>query len=82
MTRKVMEGLTPPKLLVLHSSHSLSLSLSFRSPPGYSVPKKHPAPAAPSLPVRLEAPDPPLSNSTDTTNTSSRPKRVPPGVPR
>lgn len=28
MTRKVMEGLTPPKLLVLHSSHSLSLFLS------------------------------------------------------
>ncbi|XP_067273292.1 dynamin-3-like isoform X2 [Pseudorasbora parva] len=53
-------------------------SLHRRTPLGYSMPKKHPAPAAPSLIV----PDPPVSNSTDTTNTSSRSKRVPPGVPR
>uniref|UniRef100_A0A671MPJ0 dynamin GTPase n=1 Tax=Sinocyclocheilus anshuiensis TaxID=1608454 RepID=A0A671MPJ0_9TELE len=46
------------------------------------VPKKHPAPPAPSLPIRLEAPAPPVSNSIDTTNTTSRPKRVPPSVPR
>uniref|UniRef100_A0A8C2ELE2 dynamin GTPase n=1 Tax=Cyprinus carpio TaxID=7962 RepID=A0A8C2ELE2_CYPCA len=52
------------------------------SPPGYSVPKKHPAPPAPSLPICLEAPAPPDSNSIDTTNTISRPKRVPPSVPR
>lgn len=67
-----------PSKQLMHPSFSFSL----RSPPGYSVPKKHPAPSAPSLPVRLDAPAPPVSNSTDTTNTTSRPKRVPPSVPR
>ncbi|XP_065113428.1 dynamin 3a isoform X2 [Paramisgurnus dabryanus] len=59
-----------------------SSTLHRRSPLGYSVPKKHPAPAAPPPTNRSEPPTPPLSNSTDTTNTSSRSKRIPPSVPR
>uniref|UniRef100_A0A671MP70 dynamin GTPase n=1 Tax=Sinocyclocheilus anshuiensis TaxID=1608454 RepID=A0A671MP70_9TELE len=69
--------------------HSGSLHRRYLSPP-LSVqdvfiitpPHLHPAPPAPSLPIRLEAPAPPVSNSIDTTNTTSRPKRVPPSVPR
>ncbi|XP_051511249.1 dynamin-3-like isoform X2 [Myxocyprinus asiaticus] len=57
-------------------------TLHRRSPPGYSVPKKHPAPVAPPLPIRSETSAKPVSNNTDTTNTTSRPKRVPPSVPR
>ncbi|XP_056619934.1 dynamin 3a isoform X1 [Triplophysa dalaica] len=59
-----------------------SSTLHRRSPQGYSVPKKHPAPAAPPPPNRSEPSTPPLSNSTDSTSTSSRPKRIPPSVPR
>ncbi|XP_055041842.2 dynamin 3a isoform X1 [Misgurnus anguillicaudatus] len=59
-----------------------SSTLHRRSPLGYSVPKKHPAPAAPPTTNRSEPPTPPLSNSTENTNTSSRSKRMPPSVPR
>ncbi|KAG1964645.1 dynamin 3a isoform X2 [Pimephales promelas] len=77
-TSTISTPLPPP----VDNSWLHSGSLHRRSPPNYSIPKKHPAPAAPSLPFRLEGLDPPVSNSTVTTNTSSRPKRVPPGVPR
>uniref|UniRef100_A0A671MYK3 dynamin GTPase n=1 Tax=Sinocyclocheilus anshuiensis TaxID=1608454 RepID=A0A671MYK3_9TELE len=77
-TSTISTPLPPP----VDNSWLHSGSLHRRSPPGYSVPKKHPAPPAPSLPIRLEAPAPPVSNSIDTTNTTSRPKRVPPSVPR
>lgn len=59
-----------------------SSTLHRRSPLGYSVPKKHPAPAAPPTTNRSEPPTPPLSNSTENTSTSSRSKRMPPSVPR
>uniref|UniRef100_A0A672PZ54 dynamin GTPase n=1 Tax=Sinocyclocheilus grahami TaxID=75366 RepID=A0A672PZ54_SINGR len=77
-TSTISTPLPPP----VDNSWLHSGSLHRRSPPGYSVPKKHPAPPAPSLPIRLEAPAPPVSNSIDTTNTTSRPKRIPPSVPR
>uniref|UniRef100_A0A673K4X8 Dynamin-2 n=1 Tax=Sinocyclocheilus rhinocerous TaxID=307959 RepID=A0A673K4X8_9TELE len=77
-TSTISTPLPPP----VDNSWLHSGSLRRRSPPGYSVPKKHPAPPAPSLPIHLEAPAPPVSNSIDTTNTTSRPKRVPPSVPR
>uniref|UniRef100_A0A9J7WYS4 dynamin GTPase n=1 Tax=Cyprinus carpio carpio TaxID=630221 RepID=A0A9J7WYS4_CYPCA len=78
-TSTISTPLPPP----VDNSWLHSGSLHRRSPPGYSVPKKHPAPPAPSLPVRLDAPGiAPVSNNTDTTNTTSRPKRVPPSVPR
>ncbi|KAA0708809.1 Dynamin-3 [Triplophysa tibetana] len=58
-----------------------SSTLHRRSPQGYSVPKKHPAPAAPPPPNHSETSTPPFSNSTNT-STTSRPKRIPPSVPR
>uniref|UniRef100_A0A673MWT5 dynamin GTPase n=1 Tax=Sinocyclocheilus rhinocerous TaxID=307959 RepID=A0A673MWT5_9TELE len=75
-TSTISTPLPPP----VDSSWLHSGSLHRRSPPGYSIPKKHPAPPAPSLPVHLDAPAPLVSNSTDTTNTTSRPKRVPPST--
>lgn len=77
-TSTISTPLPPP----VDNSWLHSGSLHRRSPPGYIVPKKHPARPALSLPICLEAPAPPVSNSIDTTKTTSRPKRVPPNVPR
>ncbi|XP_056336782.1 dynamin 3a isoform X1 [Danio aesculapii] len=77
-TTTISTPLPPP----VDSSWLHSGSLHRRSPKGYSVPKKHPAPAAPSQPVRSEAQPPPVSNNTDNTNTTSRPKRVLRSIPR
>ncbi|XP_026088504.1 dynamin-3-like [Carassius auratus] len=77
-TSTISTPLPPP----VDNSWLHSGSLHRRSPPGYIVHKKHPARPALSLPICLEAPAPPVSNSIDTTKTTSRPKRVPPNVPR